>query len=265
MDSQSLLTIDKLLDILIRTSREPGDLTGTLQHIAKTARRFFAGDACIIFAINPITSRFIESLTIAGNFLKRDLVFFEQPRPQGITQEVLQRGVLLVPNLDAMPEYHSRFTRSENIRSFAGLALHIHNSKKPLGVLYINFRHQREFTPDDHNLLQIFADQASFILQETWLLRRYKKVAHIGQEINQELATIDVLFQKLKTHVASILDTSHALVLSVYHPQSNTFNLDMQEGKDFIQQEHVLTQGACQHAIKTQQTIFIDHLYVQAK
>ncbi|HET7639683.1 MAG TPA: GAF domain-containing protein, partial [Ktedonobacteraceae bacterium] len=126
-------------------------------------------------------------------------------------------------------------------------------------------RQQREFTPDDHNLLQIFADQASFILQETWLLRRYKKVAHIGQEINQELATIDELFQKLKTHVASILDTSHALVLSVYQPQSNTFNLYMQEGKDFIQQEHMLSQGACQHAIKIPQTIFIEHLYVQAK
>ena len=265
MDSESLLAIDKLLDMLVRTSREPGDLTGTLEHIAQTARKFFAGDASIIFAINPITSRFIESLSIAGNFLKRDLVFFEQPRPQGITQEVLKRGVLLVPNLEATPQYHSRFTRAENIRSFVGLALHIPNSKKPLGVLYINFRQQREFTPDDRNLLQIFADQASFILQETWLLRRYKKVAHIGQEINQELATIDELFQKLKTHVASILDTSHALVLSVYQPQSNTFNLYMQEGKDFIQQEHMLSQGACQHAIKIPQTIFIEHLYVQAK
>ena len=52
-----------------------------------------------------------------------------------------------------------------------------------------------------YQLYQIFAYQASFMLQETWLLLRYQEVARIGKEINQELGTIKTLFEKLQKYV----------------------------------------------------------------
>src|SRR5437764_14464509 len=122
MKSQSLHRISELLEVLERTTGNPGDLTGTLQHIAQTAQTFFAADDCVILAINPISGRFITSLTIAGD-LPEEKVSFEQPRPQGNAQEVLRRSVLLVEDLEVTLEYHSTFTRLEGIRSFAGLAL----------------------------------------------------------------------------------------------------------------------------------------------
>jgi|GEM_PF-3651056 hypothetical protein len=69
MELQSLPHVNDLLDQLEQTTVEPGDLTNTLQHIAQTARTFFAADACVIFAINPITNLFIESQILAGNQL----------------------------------------------------------------------------------------------------------------------------------------------------------------------------------------------------
>src|SRR2546421_5101723 len=112
----------ELLDALERTTGEPGDLEGTLEHLVQTAQVFFAADICVIFAINPITNQFIESQALKDKQLKGK-ISFEQPRSEGLAQQVLKSGVLLVEDLAATPEYHSTFTRSEDIRSFAALAL----------------------------------------------------------------------------------------------------------------------------------------------
>src|SRR6266566_4555852 len=132
-----MLKVNELLDTLEEITADPGDLTSILQHIAQTAKTFFGADSCVIFAINPITNHFIGSLTVAGNLLKRDNLSYKQPRPEGIAPQILKQGVLLVEDLEAAPEYHSIFTRSEGIRSFASLALYMKRSQKPLGVLYL--------------------------------------------------------------------------------------------------------------------------------
>src|SRR5262249_6679826 len=155
--------------------------------------------------------------------------------------------------------------RGEDIRSFVGMALRMKHSQKALGVLYLNFMRQKQFRTSDQELLQIFAEQASFILQETWLLRRQREVARIGQEINQELDTVDILFQNLKMRAAGILDIGHTLLLSVYQQQSNTADLYLQEEGRYISYEHRPPRGACEYAIKTRQTIFVEHLSEQAE
>ena len=264
MKSQSLHRIRELLEVLERTTGDPGDLTGTLQHIAQTAQTFFAADDCVILAINPISGRFIASLTIAGDLLEEQ-VSFEQPRPHGNTQEVLRQGILLVEDLEETPEHYSTFTRLEGIRSFAGLALRTKYAQKPLGVLYLDFRQPRKFSFDDQELFQLFADQTSYILQETWLLQRYQEVARIGQEINHELSTVDNLFQKLQKHVSNLLDTSYALLLAVYQPQTNTLDLYLEEEGHSIFLEKDPIEGACQYVIETLKPLFIRQISIEAE
>ncbi len=264
MKSQSLHRIRELLEVLERTTGDPGDLTSTLQHIAQTAQTFFAVDDCVILAINPISGRFISSLTIAGDLLD-ERVSFEQPRPHGNTQEVLRQGLLLVEDLERMPKYQSTFSRLEGIRSFAGLALRTKYSQKPLGVLYLDFRQPQKFSFDDKELFQLFADQASYILQETWLLQRYQEVARIGQEINHELSTADNLFQKLQKYVGDILDTSYALLLALYQPQTSTLDLYLEEEGHSIFLENNPLEGACQHVIETLKPLFIQQMSKEAE
>ena len=206
MKTQLLYKVRELLDALKPTSGEPGDLPTTLQHIAQTAQAFFTADSCIIFEINPITNRFIASFTTMGDSFE-ELSTDKQPQPDGLVQEVLRQGMLLVEDLEARPECQSSLTPLENVRSFAALALYTRYRQRPQGVLYLNFRRPQQFSADDRELLQLFADQASYILQETWLLYRCQEVAHIGQEINRELATVSNLFQNLQKHVTNILDT----------------------------------------------------------
>src|SRR5205807_4896402 len=144
------------------------------------------------------------------------------------------------------------------------LALQLRNRQRPLGVLYLNFKQKRQFSSSDQELFQIFKDQASFILQETWLLRRYQAVAYIGEEINNKLMSVDILFQKLQKHLVDILDINYALLLAVYQLQTNTLDLYLEEEGHFILRENDPLEGACQYVIETQQTVFIRQMSKEA-
>jgi GAF domain-containing protein/anti-sigma regulatory factor (Ser/Thr protein kinase) len=253
--ARSLHKIGELLDALERTTGEPGHLTGTLRHVAETAQRFFKADDCVIYAINPITARFVESLTLADDQVESKILF-GQPRQEGITLRVLQQSVLLVEQLEEKPEYLSTFTQARGIKAFIGLALYMKYGQKPLGVLYLDFKAPQHFSRDDYELFQNFAEQASYILQETWLVRRYREVARIGQEINQELSTVESLFQKLHQHVSGILDISYTLSLSLYLSPTNMHQIHMYNEGEISVRHNLQPRGATQHVIETQQTFF---------
>jgi len=262
--SRSWRDIDELLDTLVQKKNEPGDLDDTLKHIAHTARKLFNADVCVIFAINPITGHFISSPTIAGDLLNNGQVFpYEQPR-EGLAQQVLKGGGLLIEDIEGTLEYHSKFTHAENIQSFVALSLHRRQDQHPLGVLYLHYRQPQLFSHDERNLFEVFAEQASFLLQETWLLLRYQKVAQIGQEINHDLATAEVLFQKLKKGVPSIVDTQHTLLLAVHQSHTDKLELHVEEEGRSIFFEHVQG-GACRHVMDTQESVFIESFTQQVE
>src|SRR5258708_5559028 len=107
---------------------DPADLTSTLHHIAQTAQTFFTADTCIIFAINPLTGRFIPTLTVTGNLLKDEMTY-EQAGSEELLQQVLEQGILVVEDVEVLPEYRSTFMSLVGFRSFAALAINMRHSQ----------------------------------------------------------------------------------------------------------------------------------------
>ena len=192
--------VNEVSELLGRTPGKPGDIDSVLEHIAETAQYAFGADACVILAFNPITGRFIGSHT-DGHLLVKNETLHENPRAAGVTQQVLRDGLLIVEDLDAKPEYHNRFTREESFCAFMGSALRTRHRGRPLGVIYLDYRHPRVFNSVEREGFRIFAFQAAFLLQETWLAHHYEEVVRIGQQINQNLATPEDLFQVLQTYI----------------------------------------------------------------
>src|SRR5581483_3393700 len=109
-----------------------------------------------------------------------------------------------------------------------------------------------------------FALNAALLLREIWLERHHEAVAHVGQEINHNLATVDDLFQQLQTYVNTVLDESHKLVLGVYLPQTNGLDLHIQEQQQTSRLSLPL-QGAYQRVIETQQPLFFREVSREAE
>lgn len=258
MESQSLHRMNEIAAVLVKTPGQPGDLNSILRHIAQTAQDAFATDACVILAFNPITGRFIGAETIGNLHIKHEDLH-DNPRPAGTTQEVLREGLVHIEDLSMKPQYHNRFTRKEGFCAFAGLALQTRHRKRPLGVIYLDFREPRTFNSADRESFRNFAAQASFLLQETWLAHTYEQVARIDQEVNQSLATAEELFQVLQTYVDSVLDDSHTLILAIFNPQAVTLDLHLRRNGQSIHVNRPL-EGACKYVIETQETLFIHQL-----
>ncbi len=264
MEAQILQRVNKVSADLVRTPGNLGDLNSVLRHIALTAQDAFATDACVILAFNPITATFIGSQVVVGDLQVKNELLHDKPRPNGVTQQVLKEGIVLVPDLEIAPQYHNPFTLKEGIRSFAGLAVLSRHRKRPLGVIYLDFRQPKAFDSMDYENFKIFATQATLLLQETWLEIHLEEVARIGQEINHNLASVENLFQELQKYVDNVLDDSHTLVLGIYQSQANTLDLHIREQKktSFI---NIPLQGTYKHVIETQTSRFIQELSVEAE
>jgi GAF domain-containing protein len=264
VETQILQRVNEVSANLVRTPGRLGDLNSILQHIAQTAQDAFETDACVILAFNPITANFIGSQIVVGDLHVKNELLHDRPRPNGVTQQVLREGLVLVPDLDITPQYHNLFTTKEGFRSFAGIAIRSRHRKRPLGVIYLDFRQPKAFNSMNYEYFKIFATQATLLLQETWLEIHLAEVSRIGQEINHNLALVDDLFQELQKYVDNILDDSHSLLLGIYQSQTNTLDLHIREQKktSFL---NIPLQGTYKDVIETQTSRFIPELSAEAE
>lgn len=113
------------------------------------------------------------------------------------------------------------------------MSLRTRRQRKPLAVLFIGYRNSHQFDPHHREDLKAFADNAALALKDTWLLRLYREVARIGQEINQNLETPEILFKKLNAEVSDIIDTSYFFALIVDQPQTDSMALYVSERGEY--------------------------------
>ncbi len=263
METQLFYKTRELFEALEQTSGNLKDFPETLEDIVQIAQKVFQADACAIIAMNPITKRLISSQSGSRTLQKSNFEILELALPEWLVQKFLEQSVFVIEDLALMPELHTTFTPLEGARSLAALALRMRHHQKAPSVLYLYFKQQQQFNTEELELFQFFAYQASFILRETWLLRRYQIVARIGQDINHELATVDILFQKLRKHVVDILDMS-CFVLTIYQSQTNTLDVYIQENGEFIHRNEVPLQGVSKYVLESKKTLFIRHMSKEA-
>jgi GAF domain-containing protein len=237
---------------------EPSDLPRMLLRIAQTTRHLFAADVCAISAINPLTRRFVSPLTTADADASGAAALDQSPL-QAIMQYVLEQQVVFIEDVPAHTEYQRLFAAIAGIRSFAALVLRGDDDQRAIAVLCLLFRTPRQFTDEQRKLLFLSTDAAVQSIRDIWLMQRYRVVARIGQEINQELETVELLFKKLQSHVSSILDASHFFLLAVYRPQSNSLDLYMSDRGAYSSRQKFPLTGGCKYVIEEQRALVINH------
>lgn len=133
---------DRWHELLTRDWREPGDLDTALTRIAETAQEGFGADLCVVFAINPVTGRFLQEPGLAGDLWpdRGSGSSLKQPREHGLTRQVLREGSLLVGDITSLAPDDSGFCRQQGICCFAAVALHTAPQGKPFAVLYVDYR-----------------------------------------------------------------------------------------------------------------------------
>lgn len=257
MSARPLQNEENAANILGLGLEEPSDLRGTLRRIASNTRRLFAADLCAIAAINPITGQIVLPPTTTDLDGAAEL---DHAQLQAILAYARDQGIVFVEDVRAHPEYQRLFAPLDEMRSFAAITLRADEDQRDLAVLCLSFKTSQQFTDERRELLFASTDAIGPILRHLWMMHRYRVVARIGQEINHELETADLLFQKLQARIATILDTSHFFLLAVYQPQSNTLDLHMSLKGAYEARSDFPLSGACEYVIEQQSELIINRL-----
>jgi GAF domain-containing protein len=216
---------------------EPANLDETIQTIARAARETFSADVCLIVAVNPITQRLIEPPFVVGDMQESKASAGEQLRFDGIARRTLDQRLVLLNRSVGQEKKELDHIGLHELSSLAAVSLLTPRRHKPLAVLLIGYRGRHRFDSTAQEDLKSFAAHAALTLKDTWLLHRYREVARIGQEISQNLETHEILFEKLTTGIADIINTSYFFMLAVYQPQTKTVGLYMSERGKYRVQE----------------------------
>ena len=248
------------LDLLMQlTQRISGSesLSETLVQLARIAQEFTRADIISLFAVNPITRKFQPLPAIVGELYSDSPEYMLPLRADGVADYVLKQESIFVESVDEMSQYQTEFVRAERIHSFASLALKTNNPHRPLGIIYISYRTPHAFSSAEREELSSFASATAAILRNTWFLQRYREIARIGREINQDLRTVESLFLQLHRHLAGIMDVSDFLLLAEFRPQSRRLDMHMfEDGKyEFLPDQPY--EGGCQWVLENRQLIHI--------
>jgi GAF domain-containing protein/anti-sigma regulatory factor (Ser/Thr protein kinase) len=244
--------IHNLVDLLTLPVGETGSLQQRLRQIAHAAMHIFSADYVSVLPLHPETRSALDPVVEPAHP--------HPPRTSQRAQHIVERGMLIVDSGAHLDELQEPFTTAAGIRTCVALPLRTRPSGIDLGVIYLDYREQRQFTPEEQRSLQAFADQASLALQQTWLLHRYAEVNRLGQAINSELTTVQLLFAKLRAGIADLLDCNYFFMLAVHQREHNTLDLYYAERGTEQHQLHSPFEGASAWVIDNQQPLLIQHL-----
>lgn len=256
MNASAFYGIDPvtLIEQLAPGLEDRGNLTLTLRHLAQTALRVFAADLCALQMFHPFTGE-----RIVGFALASDHEVLLAPELEKLLRVLQKQDLVLVARADEYPTDYTVLTQEKLVQSFVSFALRVRPGASPVGVLYLAFHQPLTFYPADYDLIQIFARQTCFVLQDTWLLHCYREVARIGQEINQDLSTPEALFQKLRAMVPNILNSTHALLFSINSRTTGEQSLYLVDEGIYQYIVNRPFSGVARYVFETMQSVIIHH------
>ena len=198
-------TLTRLLDISDNIQQsitlQPKQL---LQMIVDGACEVVGADCAVLYPYDAHREDFYDIDSVAHSGLREPLNLTEKPRKQGMADLVQQQGEIIVADIDRRsPDLANfRFIQREEIKAFVGIALHALGETR--GILYVNFRTPRQLPPEDLQIIQLFARQASAVLQNAHFIEHEQALQGIARELSSQL-DVNQLLNKILTQALTLL------------------------------------------------------------
>ncbi len=143
------------------------------------------------------------------------------PRPGGVTDTVARTGeIMLVEDMQSHPLFRAS---PVNWRG-ALIGLPLKFRQRVVGVMNIHFTDPRTFTDSELRLLQLFADQASVVIENSRLFEetsRHARESNVLNEVGRDISAtlnLSAVMDRIATYARELLNGSSS---AIYLPQSD--------------------------------------------
>jgi len=167
-----------------------GQPQATLRAIVGESREISDCDAVVLFEYDSEKKRLLTPLVNGLNFPDR-AISPQEEKDYSLVFEILHSDKpFRIAQVTEDPTYHNlRFAKEEAIESFA--AFRLQAADRRVGVLFLNYRTRRNFTIEELQTIQIFADQAAVAIH-------YAQSTEANERKLRELVELEKLSERLQ-------------------------------------------------------------------
>jgi len=172
-------------------------LQEVLEQIVRSTKDVLGSDSAAIRSFDSRHGEFIAERSVAVGIPKKLWARFqkEEPRKEGTAFTIMERGWVGVTDIADDHQYPYIGSRTRELlndikaRSFQGVSLTVGDER--LGVLYVNYKYQRDFGKEEQEVTRAFANHAALALQKASLLEQVSKARDTAKVVAQVTALGD--------------------------------------------------------------------------
>jgi GAF domain-containing protein len=191
-----------------------GKREDTLQSIAEEMQLALDCDIVMLFEYEMESKTLVHPPTMVGldEEGQRKAMLGGVVDPKSIVYWILEKdSPYIVESVEHDPMFrHKRFAMEERIKSCVGIPIRM--QEKKLGVMFVNYKTPRRFTPDELSVMMLFSNQAAVAIQNAQLfearnlsLRQQGELLKFSEELLGVVSLQDTMDRAVKI-TADILD-----------------------------------------------------------
>lgn len=146
----------------------------------------------------------------------------------------------------------------KSVRYMVALPLFTRREEKAVAVLFLGYVKKEKLTEEDKSIFSFLSERFEPLLEGAWLLGRYQAIIAAGQKINQELQGPAEVLKQLYKEISGVLDTSYYISLTVYRPQTRSFE-HYRYYKGVYSQAVGDYKGGCAYVLDTRKPFITSH------
>lgn len=218
--------LETLHQIALRLNNTPLRLDDVLNTITESALRLINASNLHIFLYDANTEQFTFGSALWRNGQRHSAV--EQPRADGLTNTVVQKGhPIIVNDASNHPMFQSASAKAWNIQAIAGFPLR-HNNQI-IGAFTVTYLFPHIFDDDELLLLNLLADQAAVAVNNARLFSRFKR------QLRDMSALVDMAKQVTgKLELDSILQTTVQTLRSLLNARASSITMLTESGAELV-------------------------------
>ncbi|MCC6586620.1 MAG: GAF domain-containing protein [Bryobacterales bacterium] len=150
--------------------RQQGDVRATLQFVAAGIRDLVGCGPVTVWGYDEDAQLFLTPVTQVGVGKPGQMNMRQQPSPNSVVQAVMAGGRRIIPKIEDDAQFRAtRFVRDEGIKSCFATPLRV--GERRLGVLFVNYLEEHQFTQAEEEAISMFARLAAVAIRNAELLQ----------------------------------------------------------------------------------------------
>jgi GAF domain-containing protein/nitrogen-specific signal transduction histidine kinase len=171
-DLEVLSRVGKNLNLAV----DPVNPNELLQKIVTEAAQLTKADRVVLLPYNQSRNEFLDVRNYAVTYPLEEKIL-EQPRPGGASENALEHGSMIVPDVDALPQNDPR-VHSASFEIFhlkAAYDIRLKADNEVVGILMFNYLNPHQFTRNESAVFSLFADYAASAIRNERLIAQFRE------------------------------------------------------------------------------------------